>query len=328
MIQAERVTAAGADLRPVMIVDGDAQRRRRIGGELGAIEAASLSDAFSLAEESNPCALLIAAEFARDPSFGGILRLSAMLQARCVLFVTRQDVNAATVPSEVHLPMLTLDGHQSWPELRGMLARPAAQDRPGPARQPDLVVIGASTGGVSALETVLSQFPADCPPTIIVQHIRDGFARSLAARLNMRCRPRILEAVDGTPVTRGTVVIASDSQRHLTVAGRTASRCRLIADAPRNGHRPSVDVLFESALGWGSGVSAALLTGMGVDGAAALGRLRAAGAYTIAQDQATSIVWGMPRAAAESGAASAVLPLDRIAASLLRPPLSAGLRPA
>jgi two-component system chemotaxis response regulator CheB len=180
-----------------------------------------------------------------------------------------------------------------------------------------LIVIGASTGGVSAIETVLTDFPRDCPPTLVVQHIRAGFIEGMIARLDARCAPRIAAAQDGQALRRGEVLVAADSDRHLVLQGKDAPRIRLLEGAPRHGHRPSVDALFESVAPLGRVVSAALLTGMGADGADGMGRIRAAGGATIAQDEASCVVYGMPRVAVEAGAASRVLPLGRIAGALL-----------
>ncbi len=184
-------------------------------------------------------------------------------------------------------------------------------------RGPELILLGASTGGITALETVLSVFPADCPPTLVVQHIRPGFIESTIQRLELRCRPRIVPARENSPIAPGYVYVAADPDRHLTLCGRAVPRCRMVASPPCHGHRPSVDRLFESAVPYAPRTTAALLTGMGVDGAAGLAALRAAGAFTIAQDRATSVVWGMPRAAVEIGAAAAVLPIERIGEALL-----------
>jgi two-component system chemotaxis response regulator CheB len=214
------------------------------------------------------------------------------------------------------VPLRTGDGVD---DLLARLADPRTHLDPGTAdsRLPDMILIGASTGGIAAIETVLASFPADCPPTLVVQHIREGFVSGFVQRLNTRCRPRVVEATDGDRLCRGTVYLAADAERHLVVAGQTTPRCQLLAAAPRHGHRPAVDPLFESALPLARGVAAALLTGMGSDGAQGLGALRQAGAHTIAQDRETSIVWGMPRAAVERGAAAQVLPIDRIGAALL-----------
>ena len=180
-----------------------------------------------------------------------------------------------------------------------------------------LICIGASTGGVDALENVLAHFPADCPPTCIVQHILGGFSGGLARRLDRACAARVVEAEHDMRLDPGTVAIAPGNAAHLLVR-RPGTICVIRPDSQVSGHRPSVDVLFRSAAESGAQVVAALLTGMGRDGADGLHRIRAAGGRTIAQDEATSIVYGMPRVAAEIGAAEFVLPLPQIGPKLVR----------
>lgn len=184
-----------------------------------------------------------------------------------------------------------------------------------------LICIGASTGGVAALETVLLQFPPDCPPTLIVQHIRPGFAEGLIRRLDHLVPPQVVAAKDGELVEHGKVYVAAAHDRHLGLALRAGLRLRLVTDEPVSGHRPSVDVLFHQAAAQASRIhiSAAILTGMGADGAEGLAALRTAGAHTVAQDEKTSVVWGMPRVAIERGGAAEVLALPQIARALLRP---------
>ncbi|GAB3316835.1 protein-glutamate methylesterase/protein-glutamine glutaminase [Luteimonas notoginsengisoli] len=183
-----------------------------------------------------------------------------------------------------------------------------------------LLAIGASTGGVQALRDVLAQMPADAPATVMVQHIPGAFSAPFAERLNRNSRMTVLEAVDNQPLLPGHAYLAPGG-RHLRVV-RSGARwhCRISDEDLVRGHRPSVDVLFESvAAHAGANASAALLTGMGNDGARGLLSLRKAGADTIAQDQASSVVWGMPGAAVALGAACEILPLDRIAQRLLAP---------
>ena len=193
---------------------------------------------------------------------------------------------------------------------------PAAAAGYAPAGQ--VVAIGSSTGGVEALISVLTQFPANCPPTVITQHMPAAFTKSFAERLNRLCRPQVHEAVDGAPLRPGQVYLAPGGATHLEVAGGAAPRCRLRAGDPVNGHRPSVDVLFASlARAAGAAAVGVILTGMGRDGAAGLLALRQAGAATLGQDEASSLVYGMPRAAFELGAVDKQLPLDRIGAAIL-----------
>ena len=183
-----------------------------------------------------------------------------------------------------------------------------------------LLAIGASTGGTEAIREVLGQMPADAPATVIVQHIPAAFSASFAERLDRHSRMAVTEARDRQPLLPGHAYVAPGG-RHLRVA-RSGGQwiCRLGDDAPVCHHRPSVDVLFESvAAAAGRDACAALLTGMGEDGAAGLLALRRAGALTIAQDEATSVVWGMPGAAVALGAAAEVVPLRQVAARLLAP---------
>lgn len=207
----------------------------------------------------------------------------------------------------------------------------AAQAATAPANRPDVIVIGASTGGVEALHTLLGQFPADCPPTLIVQHINGCFAGAIAQSFDRAVRPRVMLATSDTPLEQGTVLLAPGNDRHLQVAagGALGLRCVLREGDPVSGHRPSVDRLFASlartlagaGAGGGRGARALgiLLTGMGQDGAQGMAQLASIGARTIAQDQASCVVFGMPRAAIELGAAREVLPLDRIADAIFTP---------
>jgi two-component system chemotaxis response regulator CheB len=191
------------------------------------------------------------------------------------------------------------------------------------ATRPEVVVIGASTGGVEALHTLLADFPADCPPTMIVQHINGCFAGAIAQSLDRAVRPRVMLAETDMPLEQGTVLLAPGNERHLQVAsaGALRLRCVLREGDPVAGHRPSVDRLFASlaaTLGAQRGPRALgiLLTGMGQDGAQGMAQLASIGARTIAQDQASCVVFGMPRAAIELGAAGEVLPLSRIAPAI------------
>ncbi len=196
-------------------------------------------------------------------------------------------------------------------------ARPAAAPTKNFKPNDRILVIGASTGGVPAITTLLSQFPANCPPTMIVQHMPQGFTRSFAKRLNQHCAPEISEAAEGDVLAAGRVFIAPGGDRHLTLNGRRRFVCALVEGEPVSGHRPSVDVLFDSVAKLGRQIVGAVLTGMGEDGANGLKALRSVGASTIVQDEASSAVYGMGRAAVNLGAAQQVLSIDRIAAAIL-----------
>jgi two-component system, chemotaxis family, protein-glutamate methylesterase/glutaminase len=194
----------------------------------------------------------------------------------------------------------------------------------GPAGNPDyrprrkVIAIGASTGGVEALIQVLSRFPANCPPTVVTQHMPRTFTRSFAERLDRLCAPKVSEAVDGEPLDFGRVYLAPGGERHLEISNPAAPRCRLVEGEPVNGHCPSVDVLFSSVAETGGRNSiGAILTGMGRDGAQGLLKMRRAGAHTFGQNERTSVVYGMPRVAFEIGAVEKQLPLEAIGEELV-----------
>lgn len=177
-----------------------------------------------------------------------------------------------------------------------------------------LIAIGASTGGVEALHHLLPAFPADCPPTLIVQHISAAFAPAMAERLDTKCTAKVMLAEPGIPLQPGHIYIAPGNDRHLVLSTAEKLVTRLMPGDLISGHRPSIDALFESVAKLiGPSAVGILLTGMGADGARGLLAMRKAGSRTIAQDEATCTVYGMPRAAAELGAAEKILPLPRIA---------------
>ena len=185
-----------------------------------------------------------------------------------------------------------------------------------------IVAVGSSTGGTEAIRNMLSMVPAGGPPIVVAQHIPKNFSRSFAQRLNDSCAIDAVEAEHNQPLASGTVYIAPGDS-HLTIR-ETSGRlhCWLEQTEKVNRHRPSVDVLFNSVVGRLGNHRAigVLLTGMGNDGAAGLLAMREAGFYTIAQDEATSVVWGMPGSAVKMGAVCEVLPLDQIPSRLGRVP--------
>jgi two-component system, chemotaxis family, protein-glutamate methylesterase/glutaminase len=182
-----------------------------------------------------------------------------------------------------------------------------------------VVAIGASTGGVEAISTILAEFPANCPPTVITQHMPPVFTKSFAERLDRHCRPRVSEAVEGAPLAPGHVYLAPGGATHLAISSELPLRCQLIASDPVNGHRPSVDVLFRSvAKAAAKNALGIILTGMGRDGAEGLLAMRRAGARTLGQDDASCLIYGMPKAAFELGGTEKQLPLNRIASEILR----------
>lgn len=202
-------------------------------------------------------------------------------------------------------------------------ARPA-QAAPRPALKAPLVssekliIIGASTGGTEAIRAVLEPLPANSPAILITQHMPGGFTRSFAERLNRLCNITVKEASDGERVLPGHAYIAP-GDAHLKLARSGANYVARLDDGPPvNRHRPSVDVLFHSAANQaGRNAIGVILTGMGKDGAAGLLEMRQAGAPTIAQDEASCVVFGMPREAIALGGASEVVSLEEIAPRLM-----------
>jgi two-component system chemotaxis response regulator CheB len=182
-----------------------------------------------------------------------------------------------------------------------------------------VIVIGASTGGTEAIREILTEMPLGCPGIVIVQHMPESFTRSFAQRLDSLCRISVKEAADGDAVIRGRALIAPGN-RH-TLLKRSGARYYVeVKDGPLvSRHRPSVDVLFRSTARYaGKNAVAAVLTGMGDDGADGLCELSEAGAWTCAQDEASSVVYGMPREAVKRGGTNRQLALNQIADALLR----------
>jgi two-component system chemotaxis response regulator CheB len=197
-------------------------------------------------------------------------------------------------------------------QSRATHAAPATPAKTGFAPDGKFIAIGASTGGVEALIAVLAGFPANCPPTLIVQHMPATFTPSFADRLNRLCAATVSEAVDGAPIQAGQIYLAPGSA-HLEVTSSHAPRCRLHEGDRVNGHRPSVDVMFHSVVQTlGARAVGIILTGMGRDGADGLLAMRRAGCETIGQDEASCVVYGMPRVAYEIGAVAKQLPLEKI----------------
>ena len=181
-----------------------------------------------------------------------------------------------------------------------------------------IIFIGASTGGTEATREVLVNLPADCPAVMITQHMPPGFTKSYAARLNGLCRIRVAEASDGERVLPGHAYIAPGGF-HLSVERSGANYiARVVNGEPVNRHKPSVEVLFESAARVvGRNALGVMLTGMGGDGAQAMRGMRDAGSWNVVQDEASCVVFGMPREAINHGAAHEVLPLAQIAPRLV-----------
>lgn len=178
-----------------------------------------------------------------------------------------------------------------------------------------IIAIGASTGGTEAIKEVLIRMRPDCPGIVITQHIPPVFSRSFADRMNQCSRLAVCEAEDGQQIRPGHVYIAPGDKHLLLVRDGARYRCKLDDGPAINRHKPAVDVLFESvAENAANNAVGVILTGMGKDGAKGIKRMHDAGAVTVAQDQQSSVIWGMPHAAIEEGGIDKIVPLSGIAA--------------
>lgn len=182
-----------------------------------------------------------------------------------------------------------------------------------------MIAIGASTGGTKAIEEVLTRFPANIPGTVIVQHMPPVFTKSFAERLHTICNVNVKEAEDGDLIESGSVLLAPGNYHMLVEKKGAKYYVRIKKGPPVHHHRPSVDVLFNSvAEAAGVNATGALLTGMGTDGAKGLLAMKLKGSHTIAQDEATSVVYGMPKEAKKLGGVSEILPITQIAGAIIR----------
>ena len=199
-------------------------------------------------------------------------------------------------------------------------AQPLAQRAPAlgqTCRRGSLILIGASTGGVSALEAVLPRLAPDGPPVVVVQHMPGNFLESFSQRLQRQLPQNVKLAEEGVPLRRGDVILAPGIGRHTQVFRRADGwQCCFVENEPAALHCPSVDTLFHSAVSEARNISAAILTGLGQDGAQGLLKLAEAGATTFGQDEETSVVYGMPRVAFSLGAVQHQLPIQHIGDAL------------
>lgn len=308
------------DRKVILLADPNSLRRRQMvrhSAHYALLEAASLIEVYPLAEETAPDLIALSGAFLAEPELEAIFRLADYLGSALCIYAEPQEALPA-YPLPDHVALVSLHRADGIDDLLLRLAsRPTDRTPAAAPAAPEILLLGASTGGIAALETILASFPVNCPATVVVQHMRDDFMPGVIQRMNLRVRPRLAAGRGGETLERGTVYFAVDPARHLTLAGMATPRLALTEGPACQGHRPAVDPLFTSARPFAHKVAAALLTGMGSDGAIGLGVLRAAGAFTIAQDRVTSVVWGMPGAAVEAGAAEAVLPIGAIGPALL-----------
>jgi two-component system chemotaxis response regulator CheB len=249
------------------------------------------------------------------------------LELGAIDFVSKPKIDVASGTADIarelvdKIKMAALARPRAY---RGRSAASSAKQHVQPRREAllkstdQVIAIGSSTGGTEALRQVLVQLPPDSPGIVIVQHMPEKFTKHFAERLDKLCQIRVAEAQDGDRILRGHALIAPGN-RHMQVKRSGAHYAVELNDLPPvNHHRPSVDVLFESCARFlGANVVGVILTGMGGDGARGLLSMRRNGARTIAQDEATCVVFGMPKEAIANGSVEFVAPLDQIAASIL-----------
>lgn len=298
--------------------------------------AADLSETFTLTEAREPDLVILGSDFVRIDDFGAMKTLFYAVNTRWLELVQdhRLEGNCALSPGTGKPETEPLIDVAMGPtallfQVKRALAtrRVAAAATPTVATWERTVLIGSSTGGVDALLTLLAAFPADCPPTAVVQHTGKGFSESLVRLLARRSRPHVVAARDGMAMGAGKVVVAAGTEGHFHLTPGQPLQCRIQPGAPVSGHMPSVDELFRSALPLAAAVVAVILTGMGQDGAAGLLDLRRAGALTLGQDEASSVVYGMPKAAWDRGAVQEQYPIQRLGAEILRRAAMAPARP-
>jgi two-component system, chemotaxis family, protein-glutamate methylesterase/glutaminase len=261
--------------------------------------------------------------------------ISSLTQPSCRTAITALECGAVEVLAKPGGPYSVGDlKHTLASKIRAAAVarlRPAGQTQPAAkavkpaplklahlAMPETLIAIGASTGGTEAIASILTRLPADCPGIVVAQHIPPGFSRAFANRLNEICEISVKEAEDGDDVQPGRALIAP-GDFHMLLRKRPGGYFVNVKTGPRVCYqRPSVDVLFSSvAEAAGPKAVAAILTGMGSDGAQGMLKMRQAGARTMAQDEASCVVFGMPREAIALGAAEQVIPLSRVAEALL-----------
>lgn len=316
-----------------LVVQGNRARAVQMMADLRASDpearvshAIDLSEAYNLSEHSQPDLVFLDQDMVNASGLPMFLSLLSALAIDWTVVITGRPQDRIPLRRRVQIGALKSFVKNDWTPRRAKCQSHAARSSIHHGAQPQApsnnplktVVIGASTGGIEALITVLSGFPADGPPTLIVQHINSAFLPGLADRLDRICAPCVRAAQAGDLLQPGQVLMAPGDCHHLVVSedGKT---CQFDPGPPRNGHRPSVDALFSSAAkALGCRSVGVILSGMGCDGAAGLLDIRRSGGWTIGQDRESSIVYGMPRAAFEADAVREQLSLTKISDAILK----------
>ena len=247
-------------------------------------------------------------------------------------FVTKPKINISESIDDLKLNLVSRVKAASTAKLKKAVSPPNLEvppklaadvilkaERTAPVQDgAKILVIGASTGGTVAIEQILNRFPADAPPTLIVQHMPSVFTNSFAKRVDGLSAMTVLEARDNDELREGVALIAPGGKHMIVNKGTRGYFVRIKDGPPVNRHIPSVDVLFRSAANTlGVNAIGVILTGMGDDGARGMKEMKDSGAYTIAQDEESSVVFGMPKVAIEMGGVCKVIPLSSIASFIL-----------
>ncbi|WP_373354314.1 CheB methylesterase domain-containing protein [Pseudoroseicyclus sp. CXY001] len=322
-------------MSPTLIIIASPDRARRtwlhqlLRGQIEAevLDAPTLRDTFNLTEEREPGLVIVDDKLAILPEFRALQMLFTAIDTRWLTLCSNPG-DGVSVAARASSGLFCLDPsappHRTLEQLRAVLRNPkkrhaaAPPESQTPTRWKRHVLIGSSTGGIEALICILGGFPAHCPPTAIVQHTGRGFGASLTNLLARRCAAEVRPAEPGLQMRPGRVIIAAGTPRHMELEGPSEPKVRFGHDANVSGHCPSVDALFLSAVPCARKVVGVLLTGMGSDGAQGLLALRRGGAMTLAQDEASSVVYGMPRVAFERGAVCEQVPIGGIAGAILK----------
>lgn len=349
----------------VLVVDDSALMRQMLSEMLGAYPDIQVVGAArdplvarEMIKELNPDVLTLDVEMPRMDGLAFLERLMRLRPMPVVMVSSRTEANAGVTLRALELGAVDFVAkpktglQEALPQYAELIAekiraaahanlRPFTQSPPAPkisagrtlaaisgsnAESGCVVVLGASTGGTEAIREVLSRMPKESPAILIVQHMPEMFTRTFAKRMDDVCEIAVREAEHGDQVLPGHAYIAPGHSHLMLTRRGSGYACGLNQEPPVNRHRPSVDVLFRSAAACAGPVAiGVILTGMGADGAAGMKDLKHAGAYNIAQDESSSVVFGMPKAAIETGSVDKIAVLEEIAAEIIN---SANVRPA
>lgn len=284
----------------------------------------SLTETYSLTENLRPDIVLLQRSLTLAAEFETMIALFEALETKWIVLrgrandgVEARGASTKGLLSKRIAPLTNVEGLENRIIVAVRGEAPLTPPPKADTQRQKLVLIGASTGGVDALIKILGTYPENCPPTAIVQHTGAAFGEGLVRLLSRHCRANVVAARQGAVLASGTVAIATSSAHHLEIGPGYPIGLKLVDGSRDKGHTPSIDRLFQSAVGRANRTIGVLLTGMGKDGAQGLLALRSAGAHTIVQDQATCVVFGMPRVAYEMGAASQMLALPKICPAVL-----------